>query len=77
MKLKYVGKGNYIQGLPATDLDTEGLTEEQMRHAETGLNIGLYVVERAPAHGKPDKGNPARKVEGDEETNGKAEGDRS
>jgi len=47
MKYKYIGNGDYIQGLGAVDLDDSKLSPEQKALLEQGVTKGLYKAEGA------------------------------
>lgn len=45
MKYKYIGGEQYVQGLPATDIDDSVLTSEQQDMLALAVEKGLYVPE--------------------------------
>lgn len=53
MKFKYIGVGGFFQGLPATDLDTDLLTPEQLELLKDGVAANLYIPDPAE-HPVPD-----------------------
>lgn len=44
-KYLYVGNGQYIQGLPALDIDDEKLTDEQKKTLAMAVEMGLYKAD--------------------------------
>lgn len=44
MKYKYIGGGQYFQGLPATDIDESTLTDEQKALIPLAVEKGLYTA---------------------------------
>ena len=42
---RYIGKGQFLFGLPARDLRADELNDEQRELIEIAIKIGLYQVE--------------------------------
>jgi hypothetical protein len=57
-KYKYLGKGNYLEGLPARDLTAEELDAYQKALLDTAVGLGLYMLDK-PNH----KASPEAKTE--------------
>ena len=47
-KWKYVGGGDYLQGLPMEDLDEDELTEAQKGLLETAISMKMYEAAAKP-----------------------------
>ena len=56
MKYKYVGGTDYLEGLPACDLEDSALNEAEKKLLAVGVLRGMYVpVQRKPAKTQVEK----------------------
>jgi hypothetical protein len=56
MKYKYVGGTDYLEGLPACDLEDSALNEAEKKLLAVGVLRGMYVpVQRRPAKTQVEK----------------------
>ncbi len=58
MKYKYVKLDEFIQGLPANDLDDADLNEHEKVLLEGAVAMGIYEAEAAPKKAEKAKADP-------------------
>jgi hypothetical protein len=63
MKYRYVGKGSYLQGLPATDLDDALLDDTQKELLGAAVSLKMYepVAEKKEKNGNDGSGSKSGK----------------